>query len=196
MKRFSLLPRTYGRNDGGVLNHCDTSGAGGDLYHFGNSPNGFRPFGGTIKASDGKLYGTTTIGGADGNGVVYSVNADGTAYTRLHQFTDAEGYEPSGKLLEASDGKLYGACRQGGANNSGCIYRLDKNGSNFEVIYSYTTYTGGYSPVGGLVEDNSGALYGVNFWGYGSVFKINKDGSNYTELKVFTNGPGELIFSL
>jgi len=182
----------YGRNDGGVLNHVDTSGAGNDIFHFGNSPNGFRPNGGVIRASDGKLYGTTTIGGADGNGVVYSVNADGTGYTRLHQFIDAEGYNPSGKLLEAGDGKLYGACRYGGANGLGCIFRMNKNGTGFQVIYDYTNYTGAYSPVGGLVEDNSGVLFGVNFWPYGSIFKINKDGSNYTELKVFM--PGDLQF--
>lgn len=187
-----LITSQFGRNDGGVLNHVDTSGSGNDIFHFGNSPNGFRPNGGVIRASDGKLYGTTTIGGVDGNGVVYSMNVDGTGYVRLHQFIDIEGYNPSGKLFEASDGKLYGACRDGGTNGLGCIFRLNKNGTGFQVIYDYTTYTGAYSPVGGLVEDG-GVLYGVNFWPYGSIFKINKDGSNYTEIKVFTP-PGDLQF--
>jgi len=186
-----LATSQFGRNDGGVLNHVDTSGSGNDIFHFGNSSNGFRPNGGLIKALDGKLYGTTTIGGADGNGVIFSVNADGTGFVRLHQFTDAEGYNPSGKLLEASDGKLYGACRYGGPNDLGCIFRMNKNGSGFQVIYDYTTYTGGYSPVGGLVEQN-GVLYGINFWPYGSIFKINKDGSNYAELKIFASGGTDL----
>jgi len=178
----------FGRNDGGVLNHCDTSGSGNDIFHYGNSPNGFRPNGGVIRATDGKLYGTTTIGGATGDGVIFSMNADGTGYTRLHQFTDAEGYNPAGKLFEASDGKLYGACRYGGANSSGCLFRINKNGTGFQVIYDYTNYTGGYSPSGALFEDNTGVLWGTNFWPYGSIFKINKDGSNYTELKVFASG--------
>lgn len=185
---------SQGRHYGGVLNTADTVAGETDLYHFGISPNGFRPLGGVIKASDGKLYGTTTIGGASGNGVIYSMNADGTGYTRLHEFTDAEGYEPSGKLLEASDGKLYGACRQGGPNNLGILYRMNKNGTGFEIIYDYSVATGGYSPVGSLVEDAGGVLYGANFWYPGSVFKINKDGSNYTELKVFTSVPGEFNF--
>jgi uncharacterized repeat protein (TIGR03803 family) len=179
---------TFGRNDGGVLNSCDTAGAGNDIFHFGNSPNGFRPLPGIIKASDGKLYGTTSIGGASGGGVIYVMNADGTNYTKLHEFTDAQGYEPSGKLLEASDGKLYGACRYGGPNNLGCLYRINKNGTGFELIYDYSTFTSGYSPVGGLVEDISGVLYGVNFWSTGSIFKINKNGTGYTELKLFTGG--------
>jgi uncharacterized repeat protein (TIGR03803 family) len=184
----------FGRNDGGALNQCDTSGTGSDVFHFGNSTNGFRPNGGVIKASDGKLYGTTGIGGPEGSGVIFSMNADGTGYSVLKRLTDAEGYNPSGKLLEASDGKLYGACRDGGANNSGCIFRLDKNGNNFQVIYSYSGFTGGYSPVGGLIEDNSGMLYGVNFWSSGSVFKINKNGSGYTELKMFGQGAGDLVY--
>lgn len=183
-----------GRNDGGVLNVSDTTSNGSDLFHFGNSPNGFRPVTGIIKASDGKLYGTTIIGGASGNGVIYSMNEDGTGYTKLHEFTDAEGYEPSGKLLEASDGKLYGACRQGGPASLGTLYRMNKNGSGFEVIYDFSGATSGYSPVGGLIEDAGGILYGVNFWPNGSVFKINKNGSGYTELKIFTSAPGDLIF--
>lgn len=183
-----------GRNDGGVLNTCDTTGTGNDLYHFGHSANGFRPLPGIIKASDGKLYGATTIGGASGNGVVYAMNADGTGYTKLHEFTDAQGYEPSGKLLEASDGKLYGACRHGGSSGLGCLYRVNKNGTGFEIIYNYSGATAGYSPVGGLIEDGSGVLYGVNFWATGSVFKINKNGTGYTELKVFASGGSELHF--
>ncbi|HET6995187.1 MAG TPA: choice-of-anchor tandem repeat GloVer-containing protein, partial [Chitinophagaceae bacterium] len=43
--------------------------------------------------------------------------------------------------------------------------------------------------VGGLVEDNSGVLYGTAFYSAdgGSIFKINKDGSNFTLLKIFTS---------
>lgn len=183
-----------GRHDGGVLNFSDTTGTGADLYHFGSSPDGFRPYGGLIKASDGKLYGTTHIGGPEGSGVIFSINENGTGYTRLKQLTDAEGFEPSGKLLEASDGRLYGACRFGGPNELGSIFRINKNGTGFQVIYSYATPTAGYSPVGGLIEDVAGSLYGVNIYSSGSVFKMNKDGSNYTELKVFVQGSGDLFY--
>jgi uncharacterized repeat protein (TIGR03803 family) len=185
-----LTTSEMGRNDGGTLNQCDTSGIGSSLYQFGYSANGFRPLHGLIKASDGKLYGTTSIGGLAGNGIVFSMNADGTNYTKLHEFTDNEGYEPSGKLLEASDGKLYGACKYGGAFGVGCLYRMNKNGTAFDTLYSFYTFEG-YSPVGGLIEDNTGALYGTTFYGMGSgsIFKINKNGTNYTTLKVFSNSP-------
>jgi uncharacterized repeat protein (TIGR03803 family) len=182
-----------GRHDGGVLNHSDTSGNGADRYHYGMSPDGFRPLGGVIKASDGKLYGTASIGGPQGSGVIYSMNDNGTGFTRLKQLTDAEGYEVNGKLLEASDGRLYGACRFGGPNFLGTIFRINKNGTGFQVIFDFPA-TAGYAPVGGLIEDPGGTLYGVNIYSSGSIFKINKDGSGYTELKVFAQGTGDLYY--
>ncbi len=184
----------YGIHDGGTFNHCDTTGAGNGLYHFGLSATGFRPTGGVVKASDGKLYGATVFGGTDGNGIVFSVNADGTNYAVLHQFINSEGYEPSGKLLEASDGRLYGACRWG-LSNSGILYRINKNGTGFEVIFVFTGSTDGYSPVGSLVEDAAGVLYGTCFYSSavaGSVFKINKNGTGYSTLRLFSGSGGEL----
>jgi uncharacterized repeat protein (TIGR03803 family) len=177
-----------GRYEGGVLGQWDTTGSGGDLYNFGYSSTGFYPRNGLARSINGKLYGTNTIGGTSGNGNIYSMNADGTGYTVLHSFTDNEGYDPIGKLLEASDGKLYGACQYGGPLNSGCIYRIDKTGSNFEIIYDFSVFANGYTPQGSLVEDAGGSLYGTTTGGSantGVVFRINKDGSNYTVLRTF-----------
>jgi uncharacterized repeat protein (TIGR03803 family) len=179
-----------GRHDGGVISTVDTSGTPTTLYQFGFSTNGFRPSAGLIKASNGKLYGTAAIGGTTGNGTIFSMNEDGTAYTKVHEFTDAEGYDLSGVLLEASDGKLYGACRSGGASNLGIIYRLDKNGSNFEIIHEFADFAEGYSPAGNLIEDASGKLYGTTFFtspGFGTIFKMDRNGSNYSVLKTFDN---------
>jgi uncharacterized repeat protein (TIGR03803 family) len=42
-------------------------------------------FGNIIQASDGNFYGTTYLGGADGDGVVFKITPGGT-YTLLHSF--------------------------------------------------------------------------------------------------------------
>jgi uncharacterized repeat protein (TIGR03803 family) len=184
-----LATATMGRHDGGVLNMADTATGGFSIHHFGYTPTGFRPASPLIRSVN-KLYGVCTIGGITGNGVVFSTNIDGSAYTVLHEFSDAEGYQPHGRLREASDGKLYGVCQYGGGGNRGCIYRLDKNGSNFQIVYNFPDLAQGYWPVGGLTEDGTGALYGItyaSFPGSSAVFKINKDGSNYTVLKLFNN---------
>lgn len=184
-----------GRHDGGVLSTSDTLGDATSLFAFGASPNGFRPAGGLIKGTDGRLYGVTQIGGADGSGVIYSIAPDGTGYTKLYELTETQGYEPSGKLLEASDGKLYGACKWGGVSNGGTLYRLNKNGTGFQVIYQFPDLAQGYNPTGSLVEDAGGVLYGTTLYVYGNfvsgvVFKINKDGSGYTVLQTFNNATG------
>jgi uncharacterized repeat protein (TIGR03803 family) len=183
-----LATQEMGRHEGGVLSKFDTLGNSlFGQYHFGYSVNGFKPTNGLIKGTDGKLYGTAKIGGTDGAGIVYSVNADGTGYTKLHEFTDAQGFELSGKLLEGTDGKLYGASSQN-TGGGGTIFRINKNGSAFEIIHSFTDLSTGYAPLGSLIEDNTGALFGTTNYstsGAGVVFKMNKDGSGYTVLKTF-----------
>jgi len=190
---FFYTTQILGRHDGGVFSQGDTSGSSSGLFHFGASPNGFRP-GELIKASDSKLYGTTTYGGASGNGTIFSVNSNGTGYTKLFEFSDAQGYEPMGKLFEASDGKLYGALAWGGTVGGGCLYRIDKNGTNFQVLYDFSNLNDGYSPFGNLVEDGSGFLYGSTNYsstGYGVVFKMNKNGTGYSVLRNFSaSDPG------
>jgi uncharacterized repeat protein (TIGR03803 family) len=182
-----LTTAEMGRYDGGALSLYDTSGTGSSMYHFGLSPNGFRP-NPVIKSSNGKLYGTTTIGGATGNGIIYTMNADGTGFQKLHEFTDAQGYEPIGKLLEASDGKLYGTTRWGGPVNGGLLFRIDKTGANFQVVYSFPLSNESYSPIGGLVEDNAGFLYGTTIYGVlgtGTVYRVSKTGTGFTVVKTF-----------
>lgn len=180
-----LTTMEMGRHDGGVLSYADTSGFASSLYQFGQSLNGFRPRYGLIRGSDSKLYGVTLIGGTTGNGIVYSMNENGSGFFKVHEFADNEGYEPSGKLLEASDGKLYGVCHYGGATNTGTIYRVDKNGNNFQVIYDFQNFAEGYRPRGHLVEDENGVLYGVVSQAggdLGAVYRINKNGTGYTVL--------------
>lgn len=183
-----LTTQEMGRHEGGALSYTDTLGFGASLYNFGLSPNGFRPRG-LIRGSNGLLYGVNTIGGTSGNGVIYSINQNGTGFVKLHEFTDGEGYNATGKLLEASDGKLYGVLQYEGPAFSGSIYRMDKNGSNFQVLHDFQPFSNGHWPVGHLIEDEQGLLYGVANYSspdVGAVYKINKDGTGYTVLKNFT----------
>lgn len=199
-----LATANMGRHDGGVLTLIDTGSAAApqELIHFGQSLNGFQP-NALIKGSDDALYGSTVIGGSSGNGILFRMNSDGTGYTKLHEFTDAEGYKPEGKLLEASDGKLYGVCSSGGPDFSGCLFRIDRSGANFTVLNTFPGSFTAKSPNGGLVEDNNGVLYGTHRFGtsfLGAIFSVHKDGSNYTVLKDFSGSDlsrpmGSLIWS-
>ncbi len=102
-------------------------------------------------------------------------------------------YSPAGRLLAASDGLLYGTVAfGGGSGNNGAIFRFaDAQDMQSEVVLTFNDSDDvGVSPTGGLVEGPDGQLYGTtsnsaaaNF--LGSIFRINKDGSNLTVLKRF-----------
>jgi uncharacterized repeat protein (TIGR03803 family) len=114
---------------------------------------------------------------------------------------------PNGTMLEASDGYLYGTTMLGPKSPYvGCVFRCSPGGAwNFTVIHSFLARDGivglGSEPVAGLVEGTDGALYGTttitysegypNELGFGTVFKLNKDGSGYENPKVFGGGSGD-----
>jgi len=69
------------------------------------------------------LFAMTHDGGANGLGVLLSVNSDGSAYTVDHSFAGGplDGATPFGSLTELN-GVLYGTTVQGGSANDGVIF--------------------------------------------------------------------------
>ena len=76
-------------------------------------PNGSQPHGNLLQASNGKLYGMTQLGGIGVLGVDFSFDPSSTAYTKLDDFDSPNGANPTGSLIQASDGKLYGLTSTG-----------------------------------------------------------------------------------
>jgi uncharacterized repeat protein (TIGR03803 family) len=76
----------------------------------------------------------------------------------------ADGATPwAGPILgttPATAGTLYGTTSSGGANNAGTVFQIDTHG-NYSVLYSFTGGTDGATPLGGLIMDSSGNLYGT-----------------------------------
>ncbi len=80
--------------------------------------------------SDGLLYGvlgggTLFISGPpppDPDGQIFSMTANGTV-TILHTFSGTDGADPSGGIIEGSDGRFYGVTG-GGGTGSGTVYQL------------------------------------------------------------------------
>ena len=155
---------------------------------------GYRPFGGLIQASDGNLYGTNAYGGEFNFGAVFELSPDEsgayTVFTVLHAFTGGDGGSaPDAKLMQASDGNLYGA-----ADNTVFELSPDENGAFtvFTVLYVFTGPDGqwrdGRWPKGGLIQASDGNLYGMTEYGGdgigGTAFELSPDdGGAYT---VFT----------
>jgi len=167
-----------------------------DLYNFTGS-SGVYPYGGLVRDAKGNLYSTTSSGGASGYGVVFKVNKSGKE-TVLYSFCPG-GYPcPSGRypfagLVRDKAGTLYGTTYSGGTYDYGVVFEVDKNGKE-TVLYSFTGGSDGRNPVGGLLRDKAGILYGTTgnggAYGYGNVFELDKNGKE-TVLHSFAGGSSD-----
>jgi uncharacterized repeat protein (TIGR03803 family) len=144
---------------------------------------------------DGALYGTTSEGGASGNGTVFEINADGIGFTNLYSFTAAQdgtnsdGSNPYAGLV-SSGGVLYGTAESGGTLGNGTLFAVNTDGSGFTNFFNFGDTNGAY-PYGGLTL-SGGTLYGTTVNGgdaeSGTVFKVNTDGSGFTNFYSFSGG--------
>jgi uncharacterized repeat protein (TIGR03803 family) len=161
------------------------------LYSFTGGSDGCTPSTRLIRDSLGNLYGTTQVGGPHNGGVVYKVDPAGNE-TVLYAFTGgADGDQPSSPVTRDSDGNLYGTTSSGGKYSSGTVYKVDPSG-NETVLYNFGGLADGRYPVGDVVRDEAGSLYGTTSAGGGSpsfgvAYKLDASG-NQTVLHTFTNG--------
>jgi uncharacterized repeat protein (TIGR03803 family) len=173
----------YGMNTTGVFK-LNKDGSGFGLLHgVETAADGDFPLAGLLEGTDGALYGTTSPGGTNGSGTVFKLNKDGSGYQILHNFNNDDLGTPRARLIEASDGRLYGTTSP--RTSSTCaVFGLNKDGSSYRVLLTYD------DPVdqAGLVEGRDGALYGTRFSGMDfTVFRLNKDGTAYRELYHLNN---------
>ena len=115
----------------------------------------------------------------------------------LYRFpTAASGEGPNAALLPDRAGNLYGITSNGGSANLGTVFKLTRVGGGYAqtVLYSFgVSANDGTNPVGGLIADGLGGLYGVTTRGgdsgNGTVFKLTPKGAGYTESILYSFGP-------
>jgi uncharacterized repeat protein (TIGR03803 family) len=194
----------------GSVFRINTDGTAFTVLHSFGTTGGYEPTVAVTQGDDGTLYGTTQGGGDFGFGTVFKLNTNGTGFTQLYSFGafSDDARSPQAPLLQGLDGNLYGtssaggASAIGGASGYGTIFRLRPDGSGEAVLHSFVTSGGdGQRPYASLVQDGAGALYGTtqeggNFAnggssGFGTVFKLNPDGTQFTILHNFNPGTGD-----
>jgi uncharacterized repeat protein (TIGR03803 family) len=131
-----------------------------------------------VQGSGGILYGTTSAGGAEDLGTIFSLSTNGI-FNSLVSFDDTEGAYPSNGLIQATDGSFYGTASSGGANGGwGTVFRMTADGT-LTTLHSFNYQDGAY-PIGGLVQGTDGNLYGTTsqggIGGQGTVFRITTNG--------------------
>ena len=171
-----------------------------DGSHFrilGQIPNEW-PFPSATIAADLTVVGSTIVGTTEnggtgdpnGDGTIFSGNLDGTDFQVLHLFAGgtADGRNPVGGVT-LSGSKLIGTTSSGGAANDGTIYSLNLDGSDYQVVRSFTgTADDGKNPDGKLLLVGS-TLYGTTqnggANGNGEVYSLAADGSNFQTVYSF-----------
>ena len=194
---FELSPGASGAWTESILHDFQQDGADGIL-----------PVAGLVLDSAGNLYGTTidggtglcSSGGYPGCGTVFELMHNSSGWTEkiMFNFTGANGYQPTGLTMDAA-GNLYATTEQGGSGictsiglvGCGTVFKLthQADGSwtekvlhNFSEGKHFSKQRDGIQPLGSVVFDASGSLYGTtyhggSFGGYydydgGTVFKI------------------------
>ena len=154
----------------------------------------------TLLLSGNTLYGTASEGGTYGTGTVFAMSTNGSSFTVLHTFgalvlntntstLTNDGYAPQGAALILYGNTLYGTTSAGGTNDAGTVFSLNINGSNYMVLHSFSYYgaDGGYPSCGLSLSGNT--LYGAAFSGgtngFGTVFSLSTNGSDFTVLYAF-----------
>lgn len=196
------------------------------VYSFSGA-DGIAPDAELIRDASGNFYGVTAAGGLFssncnlgqylGCGTVFQLTpgANGTwEETVLYEFKGSpDGTAPETSLVLDHDGNLYGTTVSGGAGwnlcasfGCGIVFRLrrDANGNWIEeVLHNFNGNDGG-NPVGKLIFDADGNLYGTASQGglcysCGTVFELTPNASGgwkYTVLHYFSvdgvegSGPG------
>ena len=187
----------------GIVFKVDVSGNESVLHAFGGTQDGWNPTAGLVFNSAGNLYGTTLLGGAHGVGVVFKIDSLGNEII-LHSFAHTDGANPNAGLSQDGYGNLYGTTQYGGrgCDRHGCgtVFRMNPNGDE-TLLYQFRGIDGA-CPLGGVVEDASGNVYGTTwlggFYGFGTVFKIDSKGNetvlhNFSAASDGANPMGSLV---
>jgi uncharacterized repeat protein (TIGR03803 family) len=180
-----------GSSDSGTVFQINTDGSGyTNLHSFGSVPNdGANPYG-DVTLVGSTLYGMTREGGSNNYGMIFLIDTNGSGYTILHSFAGGanDGAWPLGDVAVVG-ATLYGMTYIGGSSNAGTIFQINTDGSGYTNVHSFAgSPNDGRGPYG-LLTLVGAMLYGMTYEGgssnEGAIFRINTDGSGYTNLHSF-----------
>jgi uncharacterized repeat protein (TIGR03803 family) len=155
--------------------------------------NGANPYAGLIMDGSGNLYGTTTAGGASGDGTVFELAKGSSTIHTLASFSGTNGANPYAGLIMDGSGNLYGTTSAGGASGDGTVFELAKGSGTIHTLATFSGATG-QQPYGGVIMDGIGNLYGTTWKGgtynYGTVFELAKGSGTVATLASFNGNNG------
>jgi hypothetical protein len=171
------------------------------LYSFTGGADGANPYANVAFDSNDVIYGTTTAGGVNNSGTVYTLTSTGTtpAFKLLYSFTGgADGGTPYAPVTVGPKGAVFGTTFFGGEGTSGVgtfgvVFQLSppvgKQTAYTETVIHTFNGADGANPSAGLVPDGSGGFYGATaggVTGFGNVFDLTYSGGVWSESVLYT----------
>jgi uncharacterized repeat protein (TIGR03803 family) len=150
-----------------------------------NCADGLLPIAGLVQATNGVLYGMTSVGGVNDDtllgGTAFKITASGML-TPLYSFCTATGCpnsdDPQGGLVQATNGDLYGTTSDGGYG--GTVFKMTLAGA-LTTLHTFAGGSDGDYPYAALIQAINGDLYGTTLYGgandSGTIFKITPSGT-------------------
>jgi uncharacterized repeat protein (TIGR03803 family) len=149
----------------GTVFRLKTDGTGFETLHtFTGGNDGQDPQAPMIETPEGYIYGTTVFGGSGSSGTVFRSRRDGTDYSVVHAFSNADGTDPHAPLTLTIGGLLYGTASSAGGNGDGTVFRMTKLGQLVHSAHDFVDASGSV-PKGGVIQGLDGALYGTTSGG-------------------------------
>ncbi len=146
-------------------------------FRSGSAEDGANPFAGLIKAR-GKLFGTTSRGGANDKGTAFGITMVGTLFTVLHSFGREDGAHPHAGLIKVGK-TLYGTTNEGGVHAGGTVFAITLRTLHTTTLYNFGGSGDGARPEADLI-DIDGTFYGTTSEGGeydgGTVFSLTPSG--------------------
>jgi uncharacterized repeat protein (TIGR03803 family) len=187
----------YGFGSGTVF-ELTAAGVENVLYTFLGGWQGSSPSGNLIRDEKGNLYGTTFQGGRwrqgclFGCGTVFKLEPTGVVRWLHHFGKGGDGAGPQSGLTADSSGNLYGTTTSGGDYSEGAVFEISPPHTE-ALIYSFHGFpVDGGGPIGGLVRDGNGNLFGTTYYGGTSICQIAGCG---TVFEITAAGEEKVLYS-
>jgi uncharacterized repeat protein (TIGR03803 family) len=138
-----------GSDNQGIVFKITPGGTLSVLHNFTGTGDGTQPVGGLVQATDGNLYGTTSMAtGTSGCGTIFRISPNGANFTTLHTFPadGSAGCRPHVTLVQHTNGVLYGDTHAGGKGGvtlpSGVFFSLNASLPPFVHMLPYSGKVG------------------------------------------------------